>query len=196
MQDLNKPPEIVLIDNYDSFVFNIYQYLCELGAKVDVFRNDEIALESIEKYDAIVISPGPGRPDEAGLCPKIVEKFAGKKPILGICLGHQVIGYVFGSKIKNAKRIMHGKISKVSHDSKGIFKDIPNPTPAVRYHSLVIDEVPKGFTLSAKSIEDDEIMGIRNEELKIEGIQFHPESVMTKDGMRILKNFIDIYVGT
>ncbi|MCS7214068.1 MAG: aminodeoxychorismate/anthranilate synthase component II [Candidatus Calescibacterium sp.] len=186
--------KIILIDNYDSFVYNIYQYLCQLGVEVDVFRNDEVSLENIKNYDGIVISPGPGRPEDSGLSPKIVEKFAGVKPILGVCLGHQTIGYVFGVKIVNAKRIMHGKISKVQHDSLGIFRGVVNPVSSVRYHSLVLEEVPPDFVLSAKSIEDDEIMGIRNEKLKIEGVQFHPESVMTVDGLKMLKNFIDIYV--
>lgn len=187
-------PYLVLVDNYDSFVYNIYQYLCYLGAVVDVVRNDEISLEDLKKYDGIVISPGPGRPEEAGLSPAVVERYAGVKPILGVCLGHQIIGYVFGAKVVNAKRIMHGKISKIEHDQKGIFRGIQNPTISVRYHSLVLQDVPRGFTKTARSIEDDEIMGIRNEKLLIEGVQFHPESVMTVDGMKMLKNFIELYV--
>lgn len=191
-KDKCEEKKIILIDNYDSFVYNIYQYLCQLGVIVDVVRNDDVA--SVDNYDAIVISPGPGRPENAGLCPRIVEKYAGVKPILGICLGHQVIGYVFGSKIINAKRIMHGKVSNIEHDSEGIFKNVCNPFLAVRYHSLVLSEVPREFKLSAKSIDDGEIMGIRNEKLMIEGVQFHPESVMTAEGMKILKNFIQIYL--
>lgn len=191
-KDKDVKRKIILIDNYDSFVYNIYQYLCQLGVAVDVVRNDGV--NNIDNYDAIVISPGPGRPENAGMCPHIVEKYAGVKPILGICLGHQVIGYVFGSKIVNAKRIMHGKVSKVEHDSEGIFKNVCNPFLAVRYHSLVLREVPSEFKLSARSIDDGEIMGIRNEKLMIEGVQFHPESVMTAEGIKMLKNFIQIYL--
>ncbi len=185
---------MVLVDNYDSFVYNIYQYLCELGAEVDVFRNDRVPSD-LSKYHGILLSPGPGRPEDAGACPEIVEKYAGKRPILGVCLGHQVIGYVFGAKIINAKRIMHGKISRIIHDEKGIYKGIQNPTLGTRYHSLVLDRVPENFVLSARSEGDDEIMGIRHKELPVEGIQFHPESVMTLDGKKMLMNFIKICSG-
>lgn len=192
-RERRRTPHIILIDNYDSFVYNIYQYLCQLGARVDVVRNDEISIGSLKKYDGIVISPGPGRPEEAGLSPSVVERYAGARPILGVCLGHQIIGYIFGAEIVNAKRIMHGKISEIEHDQMGLFKDIPNPTSVVRYHSLVIRDVPKDFKLTARA-EDGDIMGIRNERLKIEGIQFHPESVMTTHGLKMMKNFLDLYV--
>lgn len=183
--------KVILIDNYDSFVYNLYQYLCELGAEVDVFRNDEVP-KDLSKYNAIVISPGPGRPENSGRCPEVVEKYAGKKPILGICLGHQIIGYVFGAKIRNAKTIMHGKVSKINHDGKGIFQGVSNPTYATRYHSLVIDNLPEGFIISATSEEDGEIMAIRHISLPIEGVQFHPESVMTYEGKKMLANFLEM----
>ena len=183
--------KILLIDNYDSFVYNLYQYLWEIGAEVDVFRNDEVPSD-ISGYRGIVISPGPGRPEEAGRSPEVVERYAGKIPILGVCLGHQVIGYVFGSKVVNAKKIMHGKTSYIKHDGKGIFSGVPNPTLGTRYHSLVLDEVPRDFELSAVSEGDDEIMGIRHRTMLIEGIQFHPESIMTSDGKKMLRNFLKI----
>ncbi len=182
--------KIILIDNYDSFVYNLYQYLCKLGAETDVFRNDDVPL-NLEGYQGIIISPGPGRPENSGRCPLIVEKYAGKIPILGVCLGHQIIGHVFGAKITNARRIMHGKVSRILHDKEGIYRGIPNPTFAVRYHSLAIDSVPEDFVLSSKS-EDEEIMGIRHKVLPIEGVQFHPESCMTSDGEAMLKNFINL----
>jgi len=186
--------KILMIDNYDSFTFNLFQYFGILGAEVLVFRNDEISIKEIskKKFDKIVISPGPGRPEDSGISIEIIEKFKEKVPILGVCLGHQVIGYVFGGKIKNAKRIMHGKISKVLHyNNSEIFRDIPNPFIATRYHSLAIKEenFPTVLEITARA-EDSEIMGVQHKNLPIFGIQFHPESIMTKYGMKILQNFL------
>lgn len=186
-----KKLKIVLIDNYDSFVYNLWQYLSELSAEVDVFRNDEVPSD-LSRYSGIVISPGPGRPENAGRTPHIIEKYAGRKPILGVCLGHQAIGYVFGAKIINAKRIMHGKTSKIKHDGKGIFEGVENPSVGTRYHSLVLESVPKDFVLSAISLEDEEIMGIRHKNFPLEGIQFHPESIMTHQGKKMIDNFLKI----
>jgi len=188
---MEKRKKILLVDNYDSFVYNLYQYLCEIGAEVDVFRNDEVP-SNLSDYMGIVISPGPGRPEDAGRSPWIVEKYAGKIPILGVCLGHQVIGYVFGVKIVNAKKIMHGKTSYIKHDGKTIFAGLQNPILATRYHSLVLAEVPKDFELSAVSDDDGEIMGVRHKFIPVEGIQFHPESAMTWEGKKMLKNFLKI----
>jgi len=185
---------ILMIDNYDSFTYNLVQYLNELGADVKTFRNDNITIEKIKalKPSAIVISPGPGRPENAGISCSVIKTFAGKLPILGVCLGHQAIGYIFGGKIINAKKLMHGKTSEIFHDKKTIFRGVPNPFVATRYHSLVIEKksLPACFEVSARS-EDKEIMGIRHKTLKaLEGVQFHPESILTTEGKKILKNFI------
>jgi anthranilate synthase component 2 len=185
---------ILLIDNYDSFTYNIYQYLLELGAACRVVRNDKITVEEIEAEapEAILLSPGPGRPEDAGISVQVIGRFAGKIPILGVCLGHQAIGLYFGGKIVNAKRLMHGKTSTVTSDGKGVFTGFKAPFQAMRYHSLVIDKdsLPACLEVTATS-EDGEIMGVRHRELPVEGIQFHPESIMTPMGKKMLRNFVN-----
>ena len=188
--------KILMIDNYDSFTYNIVQYLYELGADVVVKRNDEISVEDIQKIenlDAIVISPGPCTPNEAGISVDVIKTYKGKYPILGVCLGHQSIGAAFGAKIIKAKCLMHGKTSKIYHNQQGLFKDIPNPFEAVRYHSLVIDEktLPDSIEITARS-DDNEIMAIEHKEYPIWGVQFHPESVLTQYGKQLLKNFMEL----
>lgn len=183
---------ILLVDNYDSFTYNLYQYLCELGARVTVRRNDEVELERIVgKYESVVLSPGPGRPSGAGVTPLIVRELSGKLPILGVCLGHQAIGEVFGGRITRAKRLMHGKTSMISHDGAGLFTGIPNPFEATRYHSLAVDpaSVPPTLRVTATS-EDGTIMGLKHLEHPTVGVQFHPESILTREGKRILENFL------
>ncbi len=184
---------LLMIDNYDSFTYNLVQYFGELGAEVRVFRNDEITIAEIEKLapQYLVVSPGPCTPNEAGISVAAIKHFAGQMPILGVCLGHQSIAQAFGGKIIHAQKIMHGKTSMIKHDDRGIFKGITNPFEATRYHSLVIEQksLPDCFEISA-STEDGEIMGIRHKELTIEGMQFHPESILTKPGHDLLKNFL------
>ena len=183
---------ILLVDNYDSFTYNLYQYLSELGAKVHVKRNDAIDIDKIVGlYDAVVLSPGPGRPSEAGITPVIVKEHSGKIPILGVCLGHQAIGEVFGGKIVRAPRLMHGKTSMISHDEKGLFAGVPNPFEATRYHSLVVEpeSCPQLLEITARS-EDGVIMALRHKEHPTVGVQFHPESILTREGKSLLKNFI------
>lgn len=184
---------LLMIDNYDSFTYNLFQYFGELGEKVVVFRNDKITLQETETLEpnGLTISPGPGRPDEAGISLDAICHFTGKIPILGVCLGHQCIGQAFGGKIVGASRIMHGKISLIHHDNKGVYKDLPNPFEATRYHSLVIERasLPKCLKVSAET-EDGDIMGVRHDEYPIEGIQFHPESILTKVGKHLLENFL------
>lgn len=186
---------ILVIDNYDSFTYNLVQILGKLREEIIVVRNDKITLKEIERRrpSRILISPGPGRPENAGIMPKVIEYFAGRLPILGVCLGHQAIGYVWGAKIVRARRIMHGKTSKIFHDEKFLFKRIPNPFEATRYHSLVIDKgsLSEDFIICAHS-EDKEIMGIRHRKFPLFGVQFHPESVLTKEGEKIIKNFLKI----
>jgi anthranilate synthase/aminodeoxychorismate synthase-like glutamine amidotransferase len=188
---------IFVIDNYDSFTYNIVHYLGELGRKCLVYRNDEIDISRLkgENPTSLVISPGPRTPKEAGISEKAILFWAGRIPILGICLGHQCIGSSFGGKIIKAPRLMHGKTSLIFHDGKTIYKNIPNPFEAVRYHSLLIERktLPKCLEISAQT-EEGEIMGIRHKEFPIEGVQFHPESVMTKYGKLILKNFLELEV--
>ncbi|AEJ60453.1 Anthranilate phosphoribosyltransferase [Spirochaeta thermophila DSM 6578] len=184
----------LLIDNYDSFTYNIYQYLCELAEEpVRVVRNDEITVEEVEALHprGIIISPGPGRPEDAGISLEVIRRFAGKVPILGVCLGHQCIGQAFGARIVQAKRIMHGKTDTVHLDGKGIFRMLPRTLTCVRYHSLVIDEesLPPEFEVTARS-SDGEIMGVRHREWVLEGVQFHPESIATEEGKRMLANFL------
>jgi anthranilate synthase component 2 len=183
-----------MIDNYDSFTYNLVQYLAEIGQEVKVVRNDKISIEEINKLNPqyIVISPGPCTPNEAGISLKLIEAFKGKIPILGVCLGHQSIGQAFGGKIIHAQTIMHGKTSKISHNNKGVFKGIKNPFIATRYHSLVIDResLPNCFDITAWT-DDNEIMGIKHKELAIEGVQFHPESILSEYGHDLLKNFLD-----
>jgi len=189
---------LLMIDNYDSFTYNLVQYFGELGVDVQVHRNDEITIAEIEKLNPeyLVISPGPCTPNEAGVSIEAIKHFAGKLPILGVCLGHQSIGQAFGGNIIHAKEIMHGKISRMFHKDEGVFKKLENPLEATRYHSLVIDAetLPDCFEITAwtesESGEMDEIMGIRHKDYAIEGIQFHPESILTQHGHAMLKNFL------
>lgn len=194
---------ILVIDNYDSFTYNLVQYIGELGLKgyeaasdLKVFRNDKITIDEIKRLlpSHIVISPGPGTPLKAGISNEVIKEFKGKIPILGVCLGHQCIGHVFGARIINAPRLMHGKTSEIYHDGKGIYQDLPNPFIATRYHSLIIDPdtLPDCLELSSWT-ELGEIMGVRHKELDLEGVQFHPESILTVVGKDLLKNFITIY---
>ena len=190
---------ILMIDNYDSFTFNIVQYLGELGADVVVKRNDEISIDEIEKLnpDRIVISPGPCTPNEAGVSIDVVKNFYKKKPILGVCLGHQTIGQAFGGKIVSAKKIMHGKTSKINHDGDYLFENIQQNFTATRYHSLVIDQesLPDSLIVTAKTDESEsesEIMGIRHKECRLFGVQFHPESILTESGHKLLENFLNV----
>ena len=187
--------KIILIDNYDSFTFNLYHYLSSLKVKVDVIRNDQITSDQIlkRKYNKIVISPGPGNPNQSGNCLKIVKTLYKKIPILGVCLGHQIIGQVFGSKIVQAKKLMHGKTSEIISKKVGILKNLPKSFKATRYHSLIIDKktLSKHLEITAES-KDGLIMGIQHKEYDVHGVQFHPESIKTKLGIKILKNFIKI----
>ena len=184
---------LLMIDNYDSFTYNLVQYLGELGAEVEVQRNDEVTLEGIERLRPaqIVISPGPCTPNEAGVSVPVVTQFAGKVPILGVCLGHQAIGQAFGGKVVRAKQVMHGKVSRIRHDGRGVFARVENDFVATRYHSLVVerDSLPACLEVSAHS-EDGEIMGLRHRSLAVEGVQFHPEAMLTEHGHRLLENFI------
>ncbi|NOX20300.1 MAG: aminodeoxychorismate/anthranilate synthase component II [Nitrospirae bacterium] len=184
---------LLMIDNYDSFTYNLVQYFGELGEDIHVYRNDKITIKEIEKMnpDRIVISPGPCTPKEAGISVDVIRHFAGKKPILGVCLGHQSIGVAFGAKIVNAKTLMHGKTSLIHHDGKYIFSGLPNPFEATRYHSLVIkrDTLPEELYITAWT-DDEEIMGVRHRRFVIEGVQFHPESILTTVGKDLLRNFL------
>ncbi|MFH0826454.1 MAG: aminodeoxychorismate/anthranilate synthase component II [Candidatus Omnitrophota bacterium] len=184
---------ILMIDNYDSFTFNLVQYLKILGQEVKVFRNDKITLEGIRKLDPerIVISPGPGRPEGAGISCDCIREFAGKIPLLGVCLGHQCLGFVYGGHIGSAKRLMHGKISRIYHNGKDIFKGISNPFEATRYHSLVVERkgLPDCLEITAWT-QDKEIMGLKHKKCPLWGVQFHPESILTKAGLNILANFL------
>ena len=186
---------ILMIDNYDSFTYNLVQYLGELGQVVKVFRNDALTLSEIKKINPskIVISPGPGRPEDAGISCEVIKEFAGSLHILGVCLGHQAIGYVFGGKIVQAQKLMHGKTSKIYHNKKGIFKGIPNPFLATRYHSLLIERksLPHCLEIIAETA-DKEIMGLKHKLYPVWGVQFHPESILTKSGKQILDNFIKL----
>ncbi len=186
---------ILMIDNYDSFTYNLVQYMGELGAELEVYRNDKISLEEIEnlKPRKIVISPGPCTPSKAGISKEVIKHFAGKIPLLGVCLGHQSVVEAFGGEIIKAKKLMHGKTSMIRHDGKTIFKGLPDPFIATRYHSLVVNRktLPDCFEITAES-DDGEIMGIRHKELVVEGVQFHPESILTVHGKDLLKNFIDL----
>ena len=187
--------KIILIDNYDSFTFNLYHYLSSLKVKVDVIRNDQITSNEIlkRKYNKIVISPGPGNPDQSGNCLKIVKSLYKKIPILGVCLGHQIIGQVFGSKIVQAKKLMHGKTSKIISKKLGILKNLPKSFEATRYHSLIIDKktLSKHLEITAES-KDGLVMGVQHKKYNVHGVQFHPESIKTKLGLKILKNFIKL----
>jgi anthranilate synthase component II len=185
---------ILLIDNYDSFTFNLYQYLGELGQEIKVVRNDQITIDEIEKLDpdAIVLSPGPGRPEKAGVIVEVIQQFYRKLPILGICLGHQAIGYAFGAKIDKARKIMHGKVSNLKHNGSQLFQYMPQPISIMRYHSLIIQSgtLPGSFKVLARSMDDNEIMAIKHEDYPLYGLQFHPESVGTDLGKKILGNFL------
>jgi anthranilate synthase/aminodeoxychorismate synthase-like glutamine amidotransferase len=185
---------ILVIDNYDSFTYNLVQYLGELGAKVEVFRNDAIGVRQVleEGYERIVISPGPGVPSKAGITVPLVAAAAGKVPVLGVCLGHQAIGEAFGGRVIRADAIFHGKTSEIHHDGRTLFRNLSNPFTATRYHSLVIDpsRVPEVLEVSARTPEGV-IMGVRHRELPVEGVQFHPESIMTEEGKKLLANFLE-----
>ena len=189
-----KNRKILMIDNYDSFTYNLVHYIEEFGAKVNVVRNDEISINKIKKYkpDIIFISPGPCSPKEAGISVKIVKELTGKIPIFGVCLGQQSIGYAFGSEIIKAKKLLHGKTSKIYHNRKGIYKNLPNPFEATRYHSLIINKrtLPEDFEITSQT-EDGTIMGILNKKLNVEGVQFHPESILTKQGKKLIKNILE-----
>ena len=184
---------IVMIDNYDSFTYNLVQYLGELGAEITVFRNDKVTVEEVLalKPDHIVISPGPGDPNDGGVSNDIIRKIGPTTPLLGVCLGHQCIGYTFGGQIKRAPRLMHGKVSSVYHNGRGIFNGVPSPFQATRYHSLIVEEpVPECLEVTAFT-RDGEIMGMSHLEYPIVGVQFHPESILTEHGKRILRTFLD-----
>ena len=185
---------IVVIDNYDSFTYNLVQYLMMLGAPVEVFRNDAVTLADLEEMrpSGFVISPGPGRPETAGISLALIDRFSGKIPILGVCLGHQAIAMAFGGKVISAKRLMHGKTSSVKNDGEGIYRGVASPFAAMRYHSLAVgkENLPSQLEITAES-DDGEIMGIRHRRHATEGIQYHPESIMTPVGKRLLRNFLD-----
>ena len=186
---------LLLIDNYDSFTYNLFQYLSELGAEVKVVRNDHATIEEIEamRPQRIVISPGPSSPERAGISNQVILHFAGRLPILGVCLGHQCIGYAFGGKVAGAGEIMHGKTSLISHDGQGVFRGISTPFEAIRYHSLAVQKsgFPECLEITASS-ESGVIMGLRHRSYPIEGVQFHPESIMTKAGKDVLRNFLEM----
>jgi len=186
---------ILLIDNYDSFTFNLAQYLGQMGQNVKIRRNDQITLDEIEalRPERMVISPGPCTPKTAGISVPLIQRFAGEIPILGVCLGHQAIGAAFGGRVVRAKRLMHGKTSEIKHDGKTIFRGLPQPFVATRYHSLIVDResLPRTLEISAET-DDRIIMGLRHRKLRIEGVQFHPESVLTDAGFQLLKNFLTI----
>jgi anthranilate synthase component 2 len=185
---------LLMIDNYDSFTYNLVQYLAELGEEVVVRRNDEIALDEVQALapERIVISPGPCTPKEAGISVPLIERFAGQIPLLGVCLGHQSVGQAFGGRIVHARKLMHGKTSEIAHEGQGVFRGLPNPLQATRYHSLVIEResLPDCLEVTAWS-EDGEIMGVRHKTLAVEGVQFHPESILTERGHDLLRNFLE-----
>jgi len=185
---------VLMIDNYDSFTYNLVQYLAELGAEVRVVRNDEISVDEVQALAprAIVISPGPSAPERAGISLELIKRLAGRVPILGVCLGHQAIGQVFGGKVVRAKRVMHGKVSTVRHDAEGVFRGLPAEFRATRYHSLAVEResLPACLKITAES-EDGEIMGLRHRDYAVEGVQFHPEALLTEHGHRMLQNFIE-----
>ena len=187
---------VLLIDNYDSFTYNLAQYFGELGAEVAVHRNDQITLDEIEalKPSHLVISPGPGRPEDAGISVDVLRTFGPRLPILGVCLGHQAMGYAFGGRVVNASVLMHGKTSDVEHDGKGVFRDIAQGFTAARYHSLVVspDDLPDELEITARTIGDGTVMGLRHREYPMHGVQFHPESVLTGPGHHLLRNFLEL----
>jgi anthranilate synthase/aminodeoxychorismate synthase-like glutamine amidotransferase len=185
---------ILVIDNYDSFTYNLVQHLGELGAELRVARNDQITIEEIEKLapERIVLSPGPCDPDRAGITLAVIRRFAGAIPLLGVCLGHQAIGQAFGANVVRARQVMHGKLSRIRHDAKGVFSNVPDDFAACRYHSLVLEResLPECLAVTAES-EDGEIMGVRHRSLAVEGVQFHPEALLTEHGHRMLQNFVE-----
>jgi anthranilate synthase component 2 len=190
--------KVLVIDNYDSFVYNLVQYIGELGAEVIVYRNDQINLEQVKKLkpDRVVISPGPGTPEDTryfGVCTEILQRISREVPTLGVCLGHQGIIHAFGGKIVHAKKLMHGKTCTIKHDGKGIFNGVSNPFTAIRYHSLAGDQlsIPSCLKITAEAIDDGEIMGVRHAKYPIKGVQFHPESILCEDGKLIIKNFME-----
>jgi anthranilate synthase component 2 len=190
--------KVLVIDNYDSFVYNLVQYIGELGAETIVYRNDQLTLKQVKelKPDRIVISPGPGTPEDTryfGVCTEILQHVSCEVPTLGVCLGHQGIIYAFGGKVVSAKKLMHGKTSRIKHDGKGIFKGVQNPFTATRYHSLAGEKpsIPSCLEVTAEAIDDGEVMGVRHTKYPIEGVQFHPESILCEDGKLIIKNFLD-----
>jgi anthranilate synthase component 2 len=184
---------LLVIDNYDSFTYNLVQYLGELGADVNVYRNDVLTLDQIAAWEpaGIVISPGPCTPDEAGISVPLIRRFAGRIPILGVCLGHQAIGRAFGGRVVRARRVMHGKLSPVTHDGRGVFSSLPSPFTATRYHSLAIERASMPACLEVTATSDDgEVMGVRHREWPVEGVQFHPEAILTEHGHALLRNFL------
>ena len=190
---------VFVLDNYDSFTYNLVQYLGELGAKVEVYRNDELTVEQVEalKPERILLSPGPCTPGEAGILVPLIRHMAGKTPILGVCLGHQAIGEAFGGHVVRAHHLMHGKTSAVDHDGKGVFSSLPTPLTCTRYHSLIVEEdsLPAELEITARTAENGSgsvIMGLRHRTLPIEGVQFHPESVLTEGGHQMIRNFLDM----
>jgi anthranilate synthase/aminodeoxychorismate synthase-like glutamine amidotransferase len=190
---------VFVLDNYDSFTYNLVQYLGELGAKVEVRRNDQVTIEEVERLrpERIVVSPGPCTPQEAGISIELIRHFAGKVPLLGVCLGHQAIGAAFGGSVVRAKNLMHGKTSQVQHDGRTIFRGVPSPMTATRYHSLIVAEqdLPADLEVTAHTLEKDGtrvIMGLRHRRFPVEGVQFHPESVLTESGKKLVKNFLDL----
>jgi anthranilate synthase/aminodeoxychorismate synthase-like glutamine amidotransferase len=190
---------VFVLDNYDSFTYNLVQYLGELGAEVDVRRNDQVSIEQIKelKPEKILISPGPCTPQQAGISIPLIRELAGRVPIFGVCLGHQAMGAAFGGKVVRAKNLMHGKTSQVDHDGKTIFRDVPSPLTATRYHSLIVSEdgLPQELEVSARTVEPDGstvIMGLRHRRYPLEGVQFHPESVLTTEGKRLIQNFLQM----
>ncbi len=184
---------ILMIDNYDSFTYNLVQYVGELGAETIVYRNDQITIEEIEKISPshIIISPGPGKPENAGISNDVIKNFYKKIPILGVCLGHQCIGFSFGGKVVRAPRMMHGKTSEIYHDGLGIYKNLPNPFIATRYHSLIVDQPLPKELIKTSETKEGELMGIRHKKYPLEGVQFHPESILTLEGKNLLKNFLE-----
>ncbi|MEW6167599.1 MAG: aminodeoxychorismate/anthranilate synthase component II [Pseudomonadota bacterium] len=192
---------LLMIDNYDSFTYNLVQYFGELGAEVRVYRNDQITVEEVAALepDQIVLSPGPCTPSEAGICLELIERLQGRFPILGVCLGHQAIGQAFGGRVRRARELMHGKVSRVYHHGGGVFRGLPSPFTATRYHSLIVarENLPDCFEITAWTQHADgtmdEIMGLKHRRLPIEGVQFHPESILTEHGHALLKNFLDAY---
>ncbi len=186
---------LLLIDNYDSFTYNLFQYLSELGEEITVVRNDKLSLDEMERLspERIVISPGPGTPEQAGISNEVIRHFGSRLPILGVCLGHQCVGYAYGARVDHAGEIKHGKSSLIYHDGKGVLSGLPNPFPAIRYHSLAVksDSLPDCLEVSAWT-DNNIIMGLRHRQYPVEGVQFHPESIMTKVGKELLKNFLKI----